>query len=163
MDDALSATLRRLLQGQRLAALGTLHAGEPLLSMTPFAALADPAGFVVHVSRLAVHTRDLEADARVGMLVIAAPDPSVSPLATPRLSVQARARVLAEGSVEQRAARAAFLARFPDAEPMFGFGDFSLWLLEPVGARLVAGFGAARSLGAETLARALAEAAAATR
>ena len=44
------------------------------------------------------------------------------------------------------AARGAYLARFPDSEPMFGFGDFSLFLIEPSSVRGVAGFGQAWSL-----------------
>ena len=51
--------------------------------------------------------------------------------------------------------RAAYLARFPEAEPMTQLGDFRFLRLTPQGARLVAGFGAARSLSADELAQAL--------
>jgi hypothetical protein len=48
--------------------------------------------------------------------------------------------------------RSASLARFPEAEPMTHLGDFMFVAIHLVGARQVAGFGAARSLDGETLA-----------
>ena len=53
---------------------------------------------------------------------------------------------LAQAEADYAAARGAYLARFPDSEPMFGFGDFSLFLVEPSAVRGVAGFGQAWSL-----------------
>ena len=46
--------------------------------------------------------------------------------------------------------------RFPDTEPMFGFGDFSLFLIAPEAGRLVGGFAQARSLRGEEVLEALA-------
>lgn len=43
-------------------------------------------------------------------------------------------------------ARAHYLGRFPDSAQTFELGDFSLFALRPVSARLVAGFGRAYSL-----------------
>ena len=44
------------------------------------------------------------------------------------------------------AARAAYLARFPDTEFMFGFADFSLFLVTVRSVRFVAGFAQASSI-----------------
>jgi putative heme iron utilization protein len=38
---------------------------------------------------------------------------------------------------------------------MFGFADFSMFLIQPVSARFVAGFGQAHSLSAESMAQLL--------
>jgi putative heme iron utilization protein len=51
------------------------------------------------------------------------------------------------------AARDTYLARFPESEVTFGLDDFSLFALQPVAARLVAGFGRAYGLTGDGLAR----------
>ena len=45
MDPDLVSTLRTLLEAQRIASLGTLHKGEPYVSMVPLALL--PGGVFV--------------------------------------------------------------------------------------------------------------------
>jgi hypothetical protein len=68
------------------------------------------------------------------------------------VALQADARTLARGTPAHAAAQAAYLARFPDAAVTFELGDFSLVALEPVSARLVAGFGRAHALVGDALA-----------
>lgn len=147
----LHARLARLVRTRRTAALGTLRAAAPCVSMVPYALAADGSGFLIHVSTLAAHTKDMLADARVGLLISAPEDAAATPLALERVSVQARAAKIAADAAGIAALRAAYLARFPDAEPMFGFADFALFLLRPESVRFVAGFGQAHSLSAETL------------
>jgi hypothetical protein len=60
--------------------------------------------------------------------------------------------MLPREGAEYEAAKAAYLARFPDAAQTFALGDFSIVLLEPVSARLVAGFGRAHGLAGPALA-----------
>jgi hypothetical protein len=43
-------------------------------------------------------------------------------------------------------ARSAYIRRFPESEPLFSFGDFSLYRLKPQTARYVAGFARAFNL-----------------
>jgi hypothetical protein len=64
------------------------------------------------------------------------------------VSVSGAVAEVAPGSDDFGAARAAYLARFPDAEPRFGFADFHLLRLVPERAQYVGGFARARSLGA---------------
>src|ERR1019366_3319338 len=52
MDPANLAPLRRLFDEQRVAALATLHRGEPAVSMTPFALPSGESSLLVHVSAL---------------------------------------------------------------------------------------------------------------
>ena len=52
---------------------------------------------------------------------------------------------------------AAYLVKFPEAAPLFGFADFSLVALVPTSARLVAGFARATTVSADTLQAALAD------
>jgi len=142
--DTLNALYQTLLD-QPVAALATLHGGEPAVSMTPVAWLGDGRG-VVHVSRLATHTADMQRHPGVALLVTAPPSPGTSPLALPRLSLQGHAVFVAPDDEGHAAARGAYLARFADAEPMFGFGDFSLVVIRPDQLRFVAGFGRAHAV-----------------
>jgi hypothetical protein len=150
-DDARRA-LRRLLDTRPVAALATLHRGEPAVSMVPFVLPGGRDELLIHVSALATHTRDMQEHPRVSLLVMAEPEASVPPQALSRVSLQAEARTLARGSDDYAAARAAYLARFPDAEVTFELADFSIVALRPVSARLVAGFARADALAGEGLA-----------
>lgn len=149
--EAARRTLRRLLDSRAVAALATLHRGEPAVSMVPFVLPAGDTTLILHVSTLATHTRDMQEHARVGLLVMAEPDATTAPQALPRISLQAEARTLARDTAEHAAARAAYLARFPDAAVTFELADFALVALQPLAARLVAGFGRADALAGEAL------------
>jgi putative heme iron utilization protein len=131
--------LKQMLQRQDVGALATLHKGEPAVSMVPYALL--PGGsLVIHVSQLATHTRDMQEHAGVGLLVLGERTPDLLPQEQPRVALHGPARPCPAEAPEYAGARAAYLARFPDSEPMFGFGDFSLFVIEPRAVRYVAGF-----------------------
>lgn len=143
--------LLALIEAQPIAALGTLHAGadgpEPFVSMVPVAWPAGMADAVLHVSALSPHTRDLQADRRVSLMLVAPRTPGDDPLALARLSLQADAEVLDPGTMVHAAAEAAYRARFPTSEVTFGLGDFRLVRLQVRSLRFVAGFGRAHALG----------------
>jgi hypothetical protein len=153
-DRALAA-LAGLLRGRTVAALGTLRAGAPYVSMVPFAVLAGGDAFVIHVSRLATHTKDMLDDPRVSLLVMQAEGEGVPAQALARVTILGEAREMEKGSEEARASREAYITRFPEAQPLTEFADFSFFAIRPSGARLVAGFAQAMSVTAETLAKAL--------
>ena len=156
MNDDQSQALRAMVREQTIAALGTLHDGEPYVSMVPYAQLAGGADFFIHVSRLATHTRDMLASPRVSLLIIA-PDGD-SPQSRARVTVQGDAHPLATGSAEYAVAKACYIVRFPQSAGIFEFADFSIFRIAPVTVRVVGGFAQAFSLGAESFARALREA-----
>jgi hypothetical protein len=153
---AQAEALRQLVAAQRIAALGTLHDGEPWVSMVPFALLPGAAGFVIHVSALAAHTADMNADPRVSLLVVAPETPGAPPQARARVTVRGRAERLAPSTPDHDAARAAYLARFPQAGGILGLADFSFFAIRPLSARVVGGFAQAETLTAEALVGALA-------
>jgi heme iron utilization protein len=151
MDSDACALLQRLLSERPVAALATLHRGEPAISMVPFVVSPSETHLLIHVSALATHTRDMLDHPRVGVLVtdeIAGP---ISPQALPRVSLVCDAEPLERDSSAYLDARARYLARFPDAAQMFELGDFSIFVLRPQSARLIAGFGRAHSLAGESL------------
>ena len=144
-------SLRTLLETRPVAALGTLHRGDPAVSMVPFVLPAGETRLFIHVSALATHTHDMQWHPRVSLLVMAEPGADAPPQALPRVSLQADARTLEHDDPDYAAAREAYLARFPDAAQTFELGDFSMVSLQPVSARLVAGFGRAYSLVGDSL------------
>lgn len=155
-EPRLSQDLRTLLNTQRVAALGTLgDDGLPFVSMVPYALEPRSACVVIHVSALAAHTRNLQARAQVSMLVMQTETAGEPVHALPRVTLQGQACVLAPGSAAWTHARAAYLARFPEVEPMTELGDFMFAAIQLLGARQVAGFGAARSLDADEIAQLL--------
>src|SRR5690242_7453499 len=115
MQDAKANAIRDLLQSQQIGALGTLHEGRPFVSMVPFALLAGGTGFVIHVSRLAVHTKDMLSNPDVSLLVMASLTPDVLPQALRRITIQGRATQCPEPSEAHAEAKAAYLARFPQS------------------------------------------------
>ncbi|MBM3568796.1 MAG: HugZ family protein [Alphaproteobacteria bacterium] len=122
---AVTATLATRLKGQEgwpyasLVLLAVDHDGSPLLLM----------------SRLAEHTRNLDADSRVSLLVTG-DFGGEDPLTSTRVTIQGRASPSAEARH-----RARFVARHPSAQGYAGFGDFSVWRVAVERVHLVAGFG----------------------
>jgi putative heme iron utilization protein len=154
MDESL-AELGALLSSRQVAALGTIHEGAPYVSAAPFALLEDGSAFIVHVSELAAHTGDMLADPRVSLLILAPEGPKTLPQSIRRLTVLGRASPVEEDSPLHARAKARYLERFPDAEPIFGLGGFSLFKIVPESLRWIGGFAGAQSLGPEALAEAV--------
>ena len=138
--------LQELLRTQPLAALGTLHRSEPFVSMVPVALLTAPGCFVVHVSRLATHTKDMLDHPAVSLMLMA-PDGGVgTPRERERATFQCVADPCPPGDPQHDAARQAYLLRFPDSAGLFDFADFSLFRLQPRWLRHVGGFGRAATV-----------------
>jgi hypothetical protein len=153
MDSELAQSLRSLLETQRIASLGTLHQGEPYVSMVPFALLPGGSGFVIHVSQLAGHTKDMLARPEVSLLVIAPQSPEVPPQALARATIQGDAIQCAEQTPGHAEAKQAYLSRFPHSSTMFGLSDFSLFAIRPRSIRFVGGFAQAKTITPEGLAK----------
>jgi heme iron utilization protein len=143
--------LLKLIHEQRWASLATLGRGGPQASMVAYVAEPDLGGVLMHLSRLASHTRNLLADPRAA-LAISEPDQGVGdPQTLARISIQGTAIALEPHTRDFERARALYIDRLPYAEERFGFGDFTVWRLVPVTARYVGGFARAYSLGADAL------------
>jgi len=157
MDTPTRAGLLELLLTQPIAALATLHQGEPAVSMVPVALDVD--GLLVHVSGLATHTRDLREHPRVSLLLVAEAAPGIAPQARARVSIVGEAGFIDRDSAAYEQARERYLARFASAQMTFGLADFSLVRIAPRSARFVAGFAQAHGLDAAAITALLCEAA----
>ena len=135
MDTATSGKLSELIHKERVAHLGTLRGGAPMVGMTLFMPMSDFSTFYVHVSRLAWHTQDMQHDGRVALSISERDDARADPFTLMRVSIRGEAAQLADGPKE------AWLARFPEQAINFQLADFSFWKITPRDARFVAGFG----------------------
>jgi nitroimidazol reductase NimA-like FMN-containing flavoprotein (pyridoxamine 5'-phosphate oxidase superfamily) len=152
VDADTGRSLAGLIRKERVAHLGTLRGGAPLVSMTLFMAEQDLAAFYVHVSRLAWHTQDMLQDPRVALSIAETDDGRADPFTLMRVSIRGEASQL---PAEQQELKRLWLARFPEQAVNFGLADFSFWKIAPSDARFVAGFGRIHNLSAAGL-RALA-------
>jgi putative heme iron utilization protein len=140
--------LAALLRGERTAHLATLRQHAPMASMTLYLPEPDFSAFLVHVSRLAWHTQDMQQDARVALSIAETDDGRPDPFTLKRISIRGKAENLAE----QPRLKSLWLARFPEQAINFELPDFSFWRIVPRDARFVAGFGRIHNLSAAELA-----------
>jgi putative heme iron utilization protein len=155
LDEKAALDLSQLLAATNVASLATLHDGSPAVSLTPWAPAADGGALLVHVSRLAQHTGDMLADARVAAMIAEPEGSGTLAQALPRVSIRGVAHELDRASRGYEAAKAAYLARHPRSEMTFGLGDFSIFAITPHAIRFVAGFGRAFDVEIEELAEAM--------
>jgi putative heme iron utilization protein len=99
------------------------------------------------ISKLAWHTRNLEADPRASILFMPETQPG-DPLALARISVMGVAERTEDALDHKR-----FLARHPEAEGYAGFADFSFWRLRVEKAHYVGGFGRIGTLAGDRVIR----------
>ena len=159
MDAKARSELRNIIRECRILSAAVVADGAPYAALLPYAERADFGGFLVHVSDLAKHTRGLVDGAAFGLVIHRPDDGVVDPLQMPRVLLQGVVRRLERGTQVWAEAQAAYVAKFPESEMMFGLGDFHLCELLPERGRLVTGFAGAHNIGPETLRRVAAEAA----
>ena len=161
------AAIAALIRGQRVAALGTLRgpstgpssssggasgqARTPFASMVAYAAEPDLGGVLLHLSRLAPHTRHLLAQPQAALLIHERDDGRDDPQTLARITLVGSAAPIPAASAAYPAARACYLARLPTAAPLFDFPDFALFRFVPNEARYVGGFARAFTLTPEHL------------
>jgi hypothetical protein len=127
---------RRFARGQRQGVLATLSqrvTGFPFGSVAPF--ILDHAGRpVILISTLAEHTRNIDADPRVSLIV--------QPFAA---DMQSAGRVTILGKAERLPEKDSlgprYLRYLPQAEGYFAMHDFQFYRIEPVRIRWIGGFG----------------------
>ena len=131
------AKARRFLRNQHHGVLSTLSRkfpGYPFGSVVPFV-LDQDARPVIFISRLAEHTRNIEADPRTSLLVSDAGD-----------DVQAGGRLTLVGDAARAASsldalRSRYLNYIPGSRRLFALGDFAFYSITPRALRFVGGFG----------------------
>lgn len=139
-NDAFNARLaaKKLMREGRSGALATLSAGsgDPYCSLVNVATAVDGAPLFL-LSTLALHTKNIMADARISLMLDERKEGD--PLEGARVMLMGTCAQCSEKSGSSVAS--AYLRRHPDAEMFANFGDFSYYRMEIARAHLVAGFG----------------------
>lgn len=151
MDAHSEKLLARILRTTRVASLATLRDETPQVSMVAYAAMPDFSAFYIHVSRLAQHTMDMQKNKRVSLLIAETDDGRADPQTLVRVSIRGSAEMIQNGEPGYTPIKEIYLARFPEAEPLFNLADFSFWRIKPKGGRYVAGFSKAYNITPEAL------------
>jgi putative heme iron utilization protein len=150
-DAALDAKL--LLRSTRAAMLATLAPPDvgPFASLVNMATAADAAPILL-LSKLAAHTRHLDADPRMSLLLYSAFNRmnGGDPLTHARLTLVGRAERVSDADARQQL-RARFLARHPKSNLYVDFADFAFFRVTIESAHLNGGFGRAANLAAERI------------
>jgi putative heme iron utilization protein len=119
--------------------------------MVAYACKPDFGGFLLLLSGLSQHTRNL-LTSPAASFVISEPDTGAgNPQTLARVSIQGEATPITEDMPGYAEAKAVYKKRLPASSPLFGFGDFILFRLVPRDARFVAGFARAYTLSAQEL------------
>lgn len=132
-----AATARHIVRSTARGALGTVLRdadGAPYVSLVLVATDHRGAPLLL-LSALADHTKNLERDPRVSLLLDATGELE-DPLAGERVTLQGRLQVSDDPRHRTR-----YLARHPGAAAYGDFGDFALYRMEPERAHLIGGFG----------------------
>jgi heme iron utilization protein len=151
MDTQSEETLARMIRQTRVSALATLHDGVPNLAMVAYSFADDFSAFYIHVSRLGRHTRDMETNPHVSLLITETDDRRADPQTLARLAIQGTVEVLPRNAPNYAQVKQAYCNRFPESESLFILADFNLWKIIPKSGRFVAGFARAFSLVPEML------------
>jgi heme iron utilization protein len=142
--------LRSLLESESSGVLATLSAsrgGWPFASVAPYA-LTERGEPLLLLSRLAEHTRNLQADDRASLLV---QDHAslVDPQAGARITILGQIEAISEPELEPAQRR--YVGRHPQAAEYLKMGDFRLYVLRVREARFIGGFGDMGWIDAERL------------
>ena len=116
---------RRLMRESRVGALATLlpGSGAPYCSLVNVASAADGAPLLL-ISKLAIHTQNLAADARACLMLDERKE--FDPLQGARVSLNGKLQVTQNENDRRR-----YLERQPDSNMFADFSDFSFFRLEP--------------------------------
>ncbi len=112
--------------------------------MVPFVAADDFSAVYIHISALAQHTRAIRSDPRVSLMILEQCQDNDDIQTLARISIQGSATQLAEDAVIK--VRDSYVKRLPGQARNFELGDFALFAITPLDARLIAGFGRIHTL-----------------
>lgn len=139
-EPTLAERARTLMHLGRIGSLSTLsqkQPGWPFGSVMPYG-LDGQGRPLFLISTMAMHTKNLLADARASLLIMQ-PDISGDPLGASRVTIMGTvARV---PKPDQKEVRSIYLARFDNASYWADFGDFGFYRMEIVDVYYVGGFG----------------------
>jgi len=142
MSKTYKSDIAALLRQCRIGFIATTGKNGPETSMAPYA--IHHGNILFHLSRLARHSTNIANHAKAGFMICTPETEANSPLALPRLSLQGDITAVPEPELAH--AKTSYLQSIPDAEPLFEFPDFKLFILTVSDIHWVGGFGSARTV-----------------
>jgi len=130
-----------MLRKQRWASLATAVDDQPLASMVSYCLDPEFDGVLLHLSNLARHTRNLQANPWASLAVSERDDERRDPQTLMRLSMDGPVYRLDSDAQDYAAAKRVYLNHFPGAADRFAFADFALYHLSLKRIHCVLGFG----------------------
>ncbi|HMQ13431.1 MAG TPA: pyridoxamine 5'-phosphate oxidase family protein, partial [Candidatus Competibacter phosphatis] len=106
----------------------------------------DCSGFLLHLSTLSAHTRNLLAHPRAGLTISEPERDDEDPQTLARVTIQGEIATIPRDCPDYQSAALRYQERLPASVPRFAFGDFLLLRLIPVRVRFIGGFARAYTL-----------------
>ena len=131
---------RTLMHSGRIGTLSTLsrkQTGFPFGSLMPYG-LDNEGRPIFLISTMAMHTQNLQADARASLFVTE-PDASGDPLGSSRVTLIGNVAKVPEADLA--AARSVYLTGYPDSKYWVDFEDFFFYRMDVLDVYYVGGFG----------------------
>ena len=135
-----------LIRDRRWAALATQGPDGPDASWVAYVPEPDCSGFLLHLSTLSAHTRNLLALPRAGLTISEPERDDEDPQTLARVTIQGEIATIPRDHPDYRPATLCYQERLPASVPRFEFGDFLLLRLIPVRVRFIGGFARAYTL-----------------
>ncbi len=135
-----------LIRDRRWAALATQGPDGPDASWVAYVPEPDCSGFLLHLSTLSAHTRNLLALPRAGLTISEPERDDEDPQTLARVTIQGEIATIPHDHPDYPSAALCYQERLPASVPRFEFGDFLLLRLIPVRVRFIGGFARAYTL-----------------
>lgn len=146
--------LATLIRNHRWAALASEGEEGPEASWVAYAVEPGFSGFLLHLSQLAAHTRNLLKDPRACLAISEREREGQDPQLLARVMIQGMVEAIPSRTTDHAESGRRYREQLPDSEPLFELGDFMLLRLNPVRVRFVGGFAQASTLGPDDLLKA---------
>jgi hypothetical protein len=139
MDIQSEKLLAQIIRDARIATLGTLHGGEPQVSLIAFVVVPDFSTFHIFASRLDPNIMDLQKNNTLSLLIAEKDDHRADPRTLARVSIRGAAEIMQNGEPGFTLVKNMYIDRFPESQPLFKNEDFGLWRIKPKGGRFNSG------------------------
>jgi len=151
MDDESKIILISLLKNSKIASLGTSKDNQPFVSMVAYSHSPNFSEFYIHVSQLAVHTKNILENDKVSLMICQSDYQTKNPNTLARVTITGKAFIIEKSDENFASIKQTYLEKNPTAEMLFNLGDFQIFKIEVDQARYVAGFAKTFSLSKKSL------------
>lgn len=140
IDKQTQLRIKTLIDNHQWAALATLGKNGPEASWVAYVAEPDWSGFLINISRLAAHTRNLLQDPRASLTVSETEKAGYDPQQLTRLMMDGSVAIIPKTATDYQMSVQRYQVSLPLSKRLFEFSDFMLMRFRPFRIRFVGGF-----------------------